>query len=63
MPDSLKGLNTGSQITALDVLSPPPRLPESMLKRFPELAEYDANWKKWVSENNIRLQKGRPVTK
>lgn len=62
MPDSLSGLNTGSTIPALDVVPPPPRMPESMLRRFPELAEYDASMKKWAAELNIRLTRGVPIT-
>lgn len=58
MPDSLSGLSTGAQITTLDVLPPPPKHPDSMLKRFPELAEYDVQWRKWVAETNVRLNRG-----
>ena len=63
MPDSLSGLNTGSTIPGLDIVPPPPRMPTKILERFPELAQYDAEWRKWATDLNTRLQKGNPVTR
>jgi len=62
MPDSLTGLNTGPQWPAPELVPPVPQMPPEMLRRFPELATYDMQWKKWASDLNFRLQGGTPLT-
>ena len=42
-----------SQIT----IPPMPRMPESMIKRFPELALYQAEWDRWKDQLYHQINK------
>jgi hypothetical protein len=35
---------------------PPPRMPASMIKRFPELADYNTAWERWVNETQLLMR-------